>query len=181
VDDPRRQEQLERLHRPRHPFADIPEATRAPESTLRPWLDRGLLVLDADAQRLQRQPGKRRGGPRRFSTLDVFKITVAHELVQQGITTSKGVAAAELLSAMLDNMAGRAFAFVPPEPVILDLSGPKPRMLLQSDDALVIVGIRWKAILNRVLATAGESAVAGTADDHRAEVDRLERLERGTE
>ncbi|WP_191569052.1 MerR family transcriptional regulator [Paracoccus yeei] len=92
-------------HQCRHPLRAVLHATGMSEQTLRNWLTRGRLDLDADRNR-------KGGGNRQFSQRDVCLIAVANGLANVGIPISEALPLAEAVMPGIDsqvlNITGQA-------------------------------------------------------------------------
>ncbi len=78
----------EKYHQPKFSLAELSDQSGVPQTTLRGWVDKDLLKLDADERRI---PGKHR----RFSDFDVFKVLVAHSVARQGVAAAYAARAAK--------------------------------------------------------------------------------------
>lgn len=97
--------QSEMWHRCTFPLRAVLSSTGMSEQTLRNWLTRGRLDLDADKARKE-------GGNREFSQRDICLIAVANGLANVGIPISEALPLAEKVMPMLDgqvlNITGQA-------------------------------------------------------------------------
>ena len=85
---------------PRFPLGSVVTATGISETTLRNWLTRGRLKLDADAARSGR-------ASRLFSQRDAVLIAVLHSLGNVGLPITEAMPIADKLMPVVDNMATR--------------------------------------------------------------------------
>lgn len=139
----------EAITTPRLSLAQLSDASGAPMSTLRNWVDKPLFRFDADQ--------KRSGGKhRRFSDLDAVKVCLAHALVEQGVAASNAAAASEVISGEVVRFFGPK-ASAGSGRFFIDMTASPPAVSSAfALDQSATVAVNLGPIIRRVLALSGE-------------------------
>ena len=164
--------EVERMWRePRRPLRDVLAASGIAEVTLRNWLTRNRLSLDADAAR---QGTKHR----LFSDRDIVMIALGQSFAAVGMPITAMRSVIDRMMPMFDTLATNAMG-LGGEPVlylwkvgddwsIAKTLDTKVGELGVDDVPLAAIALRPHHIFRRVFSRLGETVTVGTADDHRA-------------